>query len=270
MQFALNYSPVAERLVESGAIRIDLWKCPSRPDLIHAATQSGVPCYIHFPFDAGANDFAQSDWDAAERLMEETNTAFVNVHLNARRADFPAVDRADDVRAMAWVQNRFLRNVSAMTARFGADRVIAENVIYRGADGPFLQASVAPETIDRVITETGCGLLLDTAHAQMTCFYTQTPVTDYLSALPLHALRELHITGVAQDETGKWRDSMPLTHADTTLAQSVISRIHANQLTTPHIAALEYGGVGPSYEWRTNEAVLREQTPLVRTWLLPT
>lgn len=258
---ALNFSPAAKVLLADGAIAFDLWKsAPYGPWREEArSSRPPLPLYLHFPLDVGELDFAdKTNWEEIERQLGETGTPFVNVHLNARREHFPEAASPEQERFL--VRERFLRNLGLVSERFAPERIIAENVIYRGPEGPYLLASVEPEVISGVIEETGCGLLLNTAHARITCDYLGMPVKTYIEALPVQRLRELHITGT-QHDGNRLRDSMPMSDADWTTARWVMERIKAENYPRPWVVALEYGGIGPGYEWRSDPRVITEELP---------
>jgi uncharacterized protein (UPF0276 family) len=265
MKTAINYSAAARRLLEQGAIDFDLWKSAPRPAWQEEARASNPPrpLYLHFPLDVGEPDFAEkNDWDEIARQLDETDTPFLNVHLNARREHFPEVS-GDTKSAWNAVRDQFLRHLSLVTERFGAERIIAENVIYRGAEGQYLRASVEPELITEVVAQSGCGLLLDTAHARITCAYLDTPVEAYIEALPVAQLRELHVTGT-QHDGNRLRDSMPLSEEDWATVRWVLSHVHAGRWPAPWVAALEYGGIGSSYEWRSDPQVIAKELPILQ------
>lgn len=276
MKLAINYSEAARGRLEEGLVDFDVWKSAPRCAWMKEvySSQPSHPVYLHFPLDLGEPDFGQRfDWQQVVHLLEETKTFFVNVHLNARRAHFPELGQGScSQREQRKVRDRFLRHLEVVTTRFGAERVIAENVIYRGEEGPYLRASVEPELICEVVQESGCGFLLDTAHAQMTCYYLggghkakSDFIRAYLSALPCRRLCELHVTGVQKDETGRWRDSMPLTTGDWDLVKWVLARIEEGTYPRPWCVALEYGGIGPIYDWRSDPDVIAEQLPMLHT-----
>lgn len=52
-----------------------------------------------------------------------------------------------------------------------------------------------PDFVAQVIEETGCGLLLDLAHAQVSADVLGYEIHDYLSRLPLHRTVEIHLSG---------------------------------------------------------------------------
>ncbi|MBK3506902.1 MNIO family bufferin maturase [Pseudomonas sp. MF6747] len=53
--------------------------------------------------------------------------------------------------------------------------------------------------ISEVIRRTGCGLLLDVNNVYVSCINHQREALSYIDALPLHAVREIHLAGFAED-----------------------------------------------------------------------
>ncbi len=53
--------------------------------------------------------------------------------------------------------------------------------------------------IREVIRRSGCGLLLDVNNVYVSCINHQRDPLDYLDALPLHAVGEIHLAGFAED-----------------------------------------------------------------------
>jgi uncharacterized protein (UPF0276 family) len=260
MKLALNYSPDAERLVNEGEIQIDCFKCPDWPELVTRAERS-KPVYVHFGLNAGTNSPSHTNWLALEELRSRTATPYVNIHLIATIDAFPTfpVDTREAAHLDA-VAASFIENVAVLVQRFGAASVIVENVVYRGQEGKVLYPSIAPEVITKVIEATGCGLLLDTAHARMSTLYLGISPQEYISRLPLQHLRELHITGIQHD--GRlWRDSMPMSSEDWAVAEWVLENIRCGNWPDPWVVSFEYGGVGPKFEWRTDAKVLSAQVP---------
>ena len=67
---------------QQGRVQIDRFKCADWPELIEPAS-SLLPIYVHFPLVAGTNTLDNTDWERVERLLGETGTPYVNVHLLA-------------------------------------------------------------------------------------------------------------------------------------------------------------------------------------------
>ena len=271
MKLAINYSPQAEHLVSQQAVKLDLFKCPPASDPVmvtHAPdflTQAARcrPIYIHFPLYAGGN-LEAANWAEIETALRQTGTPYVNVHLQAETKDFPSL-RADTTAPadVAQLTDIFIRDVAVLIKQYGPERVIVENVVYRGGEGKYLYPCVDPDVLCKVVAETKCGLLLDTAHARLTCLALGTDVKEYIARLPVAQLKELHVTG-AQYDGQRVRDSMAMGEEDWAITEWAIQEIKADRWAKPWVLAFEYGGIGPGFEWRSEADVIAEQLP--RLW----
>ncbi|HZW99013.1 MAG TPA: DUF692 family protein [Trueperaceae bacterium] len=260
-RLAVNYSPALISLLLEGRLTIDLFKVPDWGDLIVEATSHG-PAYVHFPTELGATKLGV-DVDRCMELMEETDTNHLNAHLVPSRERFPHLEVGSvDADTLDEVAEALLVDVAELARAVGSDRVIVENVPYRGPDHGLLRAGVEPDVITRVVEESGCGLLLDLSHAVLTADELSIDVWTYLDALPTHALRELHVSGVRKLE-GRLRDHLPLTEDDVELLRGAMARASAGAWPMPDVVSFEYGGVGPVFDWRTEPDVLAEQVPLL-------
>lgn len=260
MKFAINYSPQAAQLLQTGQIAVDLFKCPPWHDLVAQAKQH-CPVYVHFDWIAGRGLLADADLDALADWLEATDTPCINTHLAALRSDFPA---GAAVSPDAVIEQA-VRDIEVLGQRFGNARVIVENVPYpEGSQRSLLAEVVDPQVISEVVQRTGCGFLLDLAHAVRACEGTgRHDVKAYLNALPVAALRELHVVGIlpAADERGVRHDHFELTAADWTLTEWAVAQIRAGRWGAPGVMAFEYGGVGPLFERRSKPAVIAAQAP---------
>lgn len=268
MNLGLNYSPQAAELLRSGRIVIERFKCPPWPEVVAAARQE-CPAYLHFALNTGDGSLDDADWQAIEAGCAETDTPYINLHLIATTEQFPQIPPGSHAPAhLDAVADAFLKEVSRVTARLGPERVIVENVVYRGAEGPVLYAGTAPEVIRHVVEETGCGLLLDSAHARMTCLALGGNPQEYIARLPVERLREWHITGIQPvGPDGRLRDSMPMGDDDWSLVAWCMAQVESGRWPQPWIASLEYGGVGPKFEWRSETDELEAQVPRLRQLL---
>lgn len=257
MRFALNYSPQAAALLAEGRIEIDLYKCPDWVDLV-ADAQKQRPAYIHFPIVAGRNTIADLNLDAIEGWLTRTDTYHVNAHFSPRVTTLPAgIDRDG-------VVEHGVREMEILTRRFGPERVILENVPYTHCEisRQILLAGVDPTVIHDVILGAGCGLLLDVSHAVLTCENTGQDYETYLKALPTHLLRELHITGIGVHPEKQVReDHLALQDEDWARVEQVIGHIARGEWAQPGIVSMEYGGIGPTFEWRSEPDVIAIQVP---------
>lgn len=260
MEFAINYSPQAAALLAEGRIQIDRFKTPDWPDMI-AQARTQAPVAVHFGLRAGGGDLNRTDWGQVEELLDQTDTPYVNLHLNPTLQDFPESDVVTpDQSQFDRVVAHLLTDVQAATERFGPERIIVENVPYRGTGGKTMRPAVEPAVIRRIINETGCGLLLDISHARIAAHSLGIEERDYMMQLPVERLRELHFTGL-HNLDGRLQDHLPVLEADWPVLDWVVDRIRSAEWARPWLLAFEYGGVGKKFEWRSELAAIAEQAP---------
>jgi uncharacterized protein len=258
MEFALNYSPQAAELLRAGQIEVDRIKCPDWPDLI-AEAAALRPVYVHFPLRAGAGE--RPDWGAVAALRERTGTPFVNIHLDPRREANPDIP-PDSVEAehVAVLAERMAADVAAACEVFGPEQVIVENVPYYTARGEFMRAATQPAAVCHVVERTGCGLLLDLSHARLAALSQGLDARAYIEALPVARLAELHVTGIGVNQ-GRLADHVRLSEGDWPEVAWALGRIRSGAWGRPHAVALEYGGVGPMFAWRSEAATIAVDVP---------
>jgi len=251
---AVNYSLETEALLREGRIDLDLYKLPDWPDLVNQISPQ-FPCYIHFTLAAGLGNVHQSDWEMIARLKAQTRTACVNLHLVAPKNLDPG-----DAQQVEAVLRQAEADVRLVGERVGMAQVILENVPISRTDDYYLLPVVTPQAISRVVRATGCGLLLDLAHTRLVAGVLGLDEREYLAGLPVENLRELHITGIGPHE-GCLVDHMEMQAADWALLDWVLQQIRAGLWAVPSVAALEYGGIGEPFHWRSQKSVLAEQVP---------
>lgn len=288
MKIAANYSAATAQLVQSGQAALDYFKCMAWPDLIRQA-QAILPVYIHFPLLAGwgrgdardAEAGGPPDWDRIERLLDQTGTPYVNLHLTSSVADWPAIPAGTtDAAHVETIAQALVRDVQAVCRRLGPERVIVENDYYNA--GRDLRPAFSPWVISRVVGEAGCGLLLDLGHARISAAQMGMTVQEYVGALPVGRLREIHVAGVQRLE-GEWLerietidpdfarrhadqplDHLPMTGNDWALVEWAAGQIHGGAWAEPWIVTLEFGGVGPLWELTGTPNELKQEITRLR------
>ncbi|MBI4481349.1 MAG: DUF692 family protein [Acidobacteria bacterium] len=90
---------------------------------------------------------------------------------------------------------RYIRNALDLQREVGRPLVIESIPRYFAIH---LDEMTEGEFLRRFFEATGCGFLLDTAHAWLGAHYQRRPARDYLAELPLDCVTELHIAGVAE------------------------------------------------------------------------
>lgn len=287
MEFALNYSPAAAELIARGAMTVDRFKCPAWPDLIDRLTATGTPVYVHFPLLVGTGRGCPvdtetgdvPDWGRIEDLMARTGTPWVSAHLGPRPEDHPGLADRPWKAQIEIITDTMVRDLAPLVARFGADRVVGENIFE--FFGMHLRPAVMPKVLRSVVESVGCGLLLDLSHARLAARDLGIDARDYIEALPVDHVREVHVTGIQRfDATwvarmrahgvntesitrleGQWVDHLPMTEEDWAFFAWALGRIHRGSWATPEIIAYEYGGLGPWFEALTIPERLAAQVP---------
>jgi uncharacterized protein (UPF0276 family) len=284
MKVSINYSFPAGELVDEGAIQVDVFKCPAWEDLIDGLTDR--PIYVHFPLVLGrgavinSEHNAPADLDFITRLKEKTATPFVNTHFAAMSADYPEIPHGSlaPEHIEIVVQNA-IAQIRTLQAIYGAENVTVENIPL--SDERILTLCALPEVISRIVEETGCCFLLDISHARLSARKLGMDEKAYLSALPVHRIREIHVTGIITiDEAiiaklealgidsgffhrklGHEADHVAFTESDWEMFAWVMGHIHRGEWATPDIVAFEYGGVGGFWEKVADKETIRQQVP---------
>jgi uncharacterized protein (UPF0276 family) len=261
MKLAVNYSVEAQRLLDRGEIDFDLYKCPDWPAVI-AEARGQRPCYVHWGLRAGTRALGEVDWAKVDDLLASTDTPAVNVHLSPRVANFPGMSiDTTDPRDRVPVVEAMVADVERLVQRFGVGRVIVENAPWDPTPPWHIpRPALLPDVICEVVARTGCGFLLDLAHAAIAALHLGVDPKAYIRELPLDRIQEMHITGLAPHWKG-WTDHHPMREEDWTLLGWALDRIRLGDWPEPRVVTFEYGGVGPAYEQRSEERVLAEQVP---------
>lgn len=264
MKLAINYSQQAADLVSRDQLEIDYFKCSGQPEIVSQA-QSLSPTVVHFNLDAGSGEVENADWETIQDLMDQTNTPFLNLHLAPYLDHYPDIplDQPSPQQAEGVIHD-LLEDIQAATRRFGPERVILENVPYRGAQGITVRSGVEPEVITRIIDQTGCGLLLDLSHARIAAHHLGMDEREYMQRLPCERLQELHFTGLHKLD-GKLVDHLPVLEEDWPVLEWVIERIRSGEWAHAWLLTLEYGGVGEKYAHRSDPEVISAQVPRLRS-----
>ncbi len=267
MKLAINYSPQTADLLASKHVEFDLYKTTEWPEMI-AAAEVQRPAYVHFPLMAGRHNIGEVGAARIKELLDTTATPYVNTHLAPHAKDFDMVFTSTDEHYIEPLVESMMHDVRAMIDLFGRENVILENANY----DPNYQVPtlvIQPEVISRVVAESGCGLLLDLAHARMSAVYLGIDMQEYISRLPVHTLRELHVAGTRYvAEQQRLVDHYPMTDADWSITEWALDNIHSGAWPEPKIVGLEYGGTGGFFGNNSDVNVLARDIPRLREWVL--
>lgn len=260
MKLAINFSYPAVDMLRSGAIEFDYFKTPAWPELISQARQQR-PVAVHFDLQAGQGQIAGRAWEEIDAILADTPTRYVNLHLTPTVEYFPGIPQdGAGPEQYRQVAQEIIEDIRCVAEHFGPERVIVENIPYRGADCRWLRLAVEPDLICQVVEETGCGLLLDIAHARIAAHHLGRNAEDYMRSLPVDRLCELHFTGL-QRINGRLQDHLAAQPEDWQALEWVLEQIRSGDWAHPHLLAFEYGGVGGFFSNFTDAGVISEQVP---------
>jgi uncharacterized protein (UPF0276 family) len=261
MLFGINYSSQAAKLCAESRLEVDRFKCPDWPDMIDEA-QELRQAAVHFTLKAGRGKTKKANWEQIARLLDQTGTPYVNVHLEPRPEDYVSMGNIMPVATIEPVHRqqvleRTLEDLWLVVKRFGAERVIIENGPYRPT-GNLLRPAAETEFICQAAQETGCGLLLDISHAIISAYHLGLSPQEYMRQLPIQRLRELHFAGV-HNLDGWLQDHLPALPADWEVLDWVLQRIQGGAWPRPWLLAFEYGGIGEKFANRSEPDIIEAQ-----------
>lgn len=254
MKLAVNFSPQAADLFQAGQIQFDLFKTPNWHNMVKEAVEI-MPVYVHFDLYVGDGQLSQVDWPQVEEFLSSTGTEIVNLHV-VSPPDLNPCDQSQVEREL----DSIVDAVASVCKRFGPERVITENIPLPQSGKEYLRPVAMPTMFQRLAAETGCGMLLDLAHAAITAKTLQTDPFNFFTEFPVRRLKEVHVTGLGlhNDEI---HDHMEMMDRDWNLFEKAIEQIKMGNWRTPGIIAFEYGGTGIPFVWRSETRVLLEQVP---------
>ena len=255
MKFAVKYSHTLIQLVKEGSVNIDLIKCPDWEGMIKQAQPYGE-ITVHFDLKAGLGNTFDVDFSRIKAIQEQTRTPHVNTHLVA-----PKNLDTDIPNEVQKINKLWREEIQIMTDHLGESSVTLEHFPYT-LNTPHLLPAVESKNFSKVILDTNCRFLLDLAHASITADSLSMNVKDYIRSLPLDRLVEMHITGIKL-YGGVLTDHFPLQERDLKLFTWALEQIQKGYWRKPEIIAFEYGGVGNSFFWRTDNKILETQVPML-------
>jgi uncharacterized protein (UPF0276 family) len=116
-------------------------------------------------------------------------------------ADGPVLSRAETMDAVVRTLQEFRQLAPGLD-------VLVENLDYTPIELSGAYEWVCePEFVAEATAASGCGLLLDMGHAKVSAGNLGATFESYLSALPLHAVRQIHLSRPVQRPDGLWVDA---------------------------------------------------------------
>ncbi len=249
MKIAINYSEALLSLLEKNPkLPINYIKGPTSPfpGCWHQFEDSG----IHFPrlphlaqlgvIFLGHPELEQRfNIPTVMKVLQSTEPPYLSTHLEARVDFFPelaAYQHQIHPGVQKTLSTHFLEAIFEVKAQVKIPLVL-ENFPYYTWWRHFRWGS-EPQFIQEICHESDCGFLLDIAHARCSAWHMHRDLLDYIEALPLERLREIHLAGALERPGEGLRDThTALAEDDYKLLDFLLSK------TRPEIITIEYGGL---------------------------
>ncbi len=248
IELGCNYSPELMHLVKSDKVKIDWIKLSKefqfndqfrsvnnlKPSLLHF-----IPCITSAQFPEGWNV------ESLNKAVEKCNSPHIALHMRANRSDLK----------LPLSRKEFLNTVVELIEEKKASycrKILVENMpstcLPNGYD-----VLADPEFITEVCEICDIGICLDVAHAQISAFYRNESVEEYISKLPLNRVIEIHLSN-PQEINGELIDTHEsLTESNYELLLNILEK------TSPRIVTLEYGGEGSDYNGKSDIVKIENQ-----------
>jgi len=203
----------------------------NRPILPHPA-QPGVLALGHPEREERFN------WEIIQAIIDQTDPPYLSTHLEARVEYFPEFSQLQqqvDPKLQEALEARFVE-AALEVKRFIKRPLILENFPYYSWWRHYRVAS-EPDFIREVCKRADCNFLLDIAHARCSAWYLKLDPLEYLKALPLERLQEIHLSGIIMRPEGMRDSHTPLDEIGYQLLDEVL------KLAKPEMLTIEYGGM---------------------------
>lgn len=181
---------------------------------------------------AGMKNTKVVDFKRANRLLAACGSPHYGLHLAITNGDMaPDLSKENIPERMFFVIQAFKKKLSVPLLLENIPESPQEIVLY-----DYYPYS-SPEQISKIIHDNDVDFLLDLTHAKIACITRGWDVRDYLRALPLKRIREIHVNGVGRDQNGFPDDTHEVMKDDDYELLDFVLR-YAN----PGIISLEYIG----------------------------
>lgn len=246
IKLGCNWSSQLRKLFSDAAVKLDYIKTgvygsfyedfdvmlSLKPVLLH-----GLGNHEH----TGMNNIEDIDFELANSLIEKCSSPHYGLHLSMKNANMYDGMTDDDVFTLMSEQTQIFKkkiNVPLLLENIPDSEDERKNFDHY----PFSN----PNLISRFVHGNDTLFLLDLAHAKVAALYTGWDVREYIKALPIDKLKEIHVNGSGYDSEGIPFDAhQAMKDEDYELLKWVLT------ISKPDIVTLEYIGV----EGESDEAI---------------
>lgn len=252
IEIGCNYSPELMDLIWEKKVDVD-WIKLSKEDHYHRqfkAVNGARPVLLHFAPRVTTDQFADNwDLEGINKAILECRSPHVALHLRAVESDIEGLCSND-------VLERYVVAQLLKKKRELLSDVLVENMPITCLPDK-LKTLTDPGFISRICEKVDVGLCLDMAHAQISAYYRNESIDDYLEALPLNRVREVHLSSIRIIDN-EMRDAHEfLEEHDYKLLERLLRK------TCPNIITLEYGGEGIDCSRRSDKSKIENQLNII-------
>jgi uncharacterized protein len=233
IRLAANWSTPLEKLLRKIDPPVDYLKIPLERDCASQLERARPlrPVLLHGwgpPYRAGMREIP--DTDLLRTLARTSGTPYLSVHLDLQPEDFDGEPTESQALERVAASVRHLREIT------GLDVLLENSASYSWSERP--NFVVSPEFIASALEAANANLLLDLAHVRVSAYHRTETDLDYLERLPLHRVREIHVSGPRLEADGLRDRHLPLTDTDYAFLEHALTRTKF-----VHTLTLEYGGI---------------------------
>jgi uncharacterized protein (UPF0276 family) len=206
---------------------------------------------VNIPQHTGTAELRGIDWDQINAKVDFCDNKFIGLHCGAYKSDWMEQEVSFEM-----VKERMGSFIKLWKENLNIEILIENhpyNSYYENNNPKIIKHSVSPELISHLCREHEIGLLLDLAHAKVTASGLDIPIKEYLAALPLELVREIHVVGTRVTEEGIRDNHLEMNEEDYEILE------WAFKMTNPEVVTLEYGGFGEHFSWRSNKDAIERQ-----------
>jgi uncharacterized protein (UPF0276 family)/ribosomal protein S18 acetylase RimI-like enzyme len=173
-----------------------------RDNRFEPPTTTDLPYIYHAAADAAVK-WTEDESERFASIRSEYDPDLVSLHLATRYQETEVQDGRyvgiGDPYDREQLLTNVVENVETVRSLFGDVPILLENNNHLGTDA--YDVVTEPSFIDEAIRQCDGGLLFDVAHAKITAETTDTPIVDYVRALPLDRCPQVHLSrhGSASD-----------------------------------------------------------------------
>ena len=247
-QLGCNYSRPLMDLLGRGTVAVD-WIKLSDPETVEeelARVRPVRPVLLHTLGRAGRRpeSWEAYPWDTLNRQLATADSPHIGLHLDLWAEDWDEpleLQQGSRGQAMALLE-RLVDGILVAKRNLRVP-VLVENMPHYGPGSWRPRITIQPEAIWQVVEETGTGMVLDIAHLRCAAYHLGVDARAYARALPLDAVREVHINGPLMVPGEGLRDRhFPCGAEDYALLEWLLEQSDLG------IVTLEYGGFGERIE----------------------